>query len=173
MQREHPRPRIGISACLLGEPVRYNGGDKRHAWLVEVLGPTVEWVAVCPEVEIGLGTPRDMIDLVQVSPRDVRLQMRRTRTDLTSRMEEYATRRVEELAALRLSGYVLKSGSPSCGARDVPIVDSPDAGRGLFAAVLMRRFPDLPIVEERDLEAPARRDAFVARVRAHHSKIRP
>jgi len=171
MQREYHKPRVGVSACLLGDAVRYNGGHKRHAWLVDVLGPTVEWVPVCPEVEIGLGTPREPIDLTRAITGELRLLTTGTRADLTDRMQRYATDRIDALAALELSGYVLKADSPSCGPDGVRVVGA-DA-RGLFAASLIDRLPDLPIVDERALDDPERREAFVARVRAYHAKIRP
>jgi len=173
MQREYQRPRVGVSACLLGDPVRYNGGHKRHAWLVDVLGAEVDWVPVCPEVEIGLGTPRETIDLVRGADGVVRLETAETHVDLTERMRRFAAARVELLATLGLSGYVLKADSPSCGIAGVRIVGSDAAGRGVFAAALLDRFPDLPIVDERGLDVAASREAFADRVRAYHAKIQP
>jgi uncharacterized protein YbbK (DUF523 family) len=162
-----------VSACLLGDPVRYNGGHKRHAWLVDVFGADVDWVAICPEVEIGLGTPRETIHLVRASDGDVRLRQTIARVDLTDRMREYAAARVDALEAFALSGYVLKADSPSCGPSGVPIAGGADSGRGLFAAALIERFPDLPIVDERALDDAARREAFSARVHAYRSKMQP
>jgi uncharacterized protein YbbK (DUF523 family) len=111
----HLRPIcIGISACLLGEQVRFDGGHKRDAFLTERFCRFVEWVPVCPEAERGLGTPRQAMRLVRVEHR-VRLLTVKTRTDLTSRMERFSRSRVSALAAENLSGYVLKKDSPSCG----------------------------------------------------------
>lgn len=172
MQREYHTPRVGVSACLLGDPVRYNGGHKRHAWLVDVLGREVEWVPVCPEVEIGLGTPRETIDLVRSDDGAVRLLTTTTRVDLTERMRQFAADRVEALAALDLSGFVLKADSPSCGLHGVRVVGSDDPGRGLFAEALVARLPRLPVVDERALEDPERRAAFVTHVRAYQAKMR-
>ena len=106
--------RVGVSACLLGEPVRYDGGHKRSAVLVELLGSRFRWVPVCPEMEIGLGTPREPVRLVGDlhGPRMLGVS---TARDLTRPMTEYAQRRARELAALDIAGYVLKSASPSCG----------------------------------------------------------
>lgn len=132
MLREYQRPRIGVSACLLGDPVRYNGGHKRHAWLVDVFGRAVEWVPVCPEVEIGLGAPREPIDLVRIDGH-IRLLTTLTRVDLTERMRRFAIDRVDALAALEISGYVLKADSPSCGLSDVRVAGSDRTARGLFA----------------------------------------
>jgi len=168
MQREYHRPRVGVSACLLGEAVRYNGGHKRHAWLVETLGREVEWVSVCPEMELGLGTPRETIDLVRVTDGDVRLLTTRTRIDLTDRMRRFAADRVEALASMDLSGYVLKADSPSCGLSGVPVTGSDNTGRGLFAEALVARLAELPVIDERALDDPDRRAAFIARVHAYH-----
>jgi uncharacterized protein YbbK (DUF523 family) len=184
MQREYQKPRVGISACLLGERVRYDGGHKRDAWLVHVLGRDVEWVPVCPEVEAGFGTPREPIDLVRGADSTIRLVAVDTRRDLTEPMQRLIDRRLEELAAEQLSGYVLKAGSPSCGLDDVP-VHEPDVSSanpanlanpafvdsGLFAKALRSRFPNLPIEDERRLADPERRRRFVECVFAYHRHI--
>lgn len=151
------RPRLGISACLLGEAVRYDGAHKRDAWLVEVLGPQVEWVPVCPEVEAGFGTPREPIQLERTPCGNVALMTVRSRRDLTVQMREYTARRVVELAGADLDGYVFKDDSPSC-----------DPERGLFAKSLGERLPELPIIDERKLSDPQERQRFVDRVFAHH-----
>ncbi len=172
MQREYQRPRVGVSACLLGDAVRYNGGHKRHAWLVDSFGPQVEFVPVCPEVEIGLGTPRETMDLVRDAAGRVRLLTTHTRIDLTERMRAFANERVAALAALGLSGYVLKSDSPSCGLEAVRVANAERTGRGLFADALLAAWPELPIVDDRRLEDPEQRAAFAERVQAYHAKIR-
>jgi uncharacterized protein YbgA (DUF1722 family)/uncharacterized protein YbbK (DUF523 family) len=164
----HPSPiRIGISACLLGEAVRYDGGHKRDLFLTEILAPHVEWVPVCPEVELGLGIPRAPIRLVG-DPAAPRLVQERGGDDLTDRMRRYARGRARELAALDLDGYVLKRASPSCGLWRVKVyrdngVPSGD-GRGLFAAALVERLPALPVEEEGRLTDPALRENFIERV---------
>jgi len=170
-----PRPRIGVSSCLLGEAVRYNGGHKRDAFLLDVLGPYVEWVAVCPEVEIGLGTPRPAIRLVRIGQGDrdnIRLVTPETGADHTAAMRRWAERRVEELAAADLDGYVLKKGSPSCGMEQIELYPSeggaPDkTGRGLFAAALLERLPHLPVEDEGRLNDPLVRESFISRVFLH------
>ena len=166
------RPRIGVSACLLGERVRYDGGDKRDAWLVDVLGPRVEWVPVCPEVEAGLGTPREPINLGRDAGGRIALITDRVRDDLTTTMTDYSSRRVEALSAAGLDGYVLKAGSPSCGL-DVPIHGTPggsERGTGVFAAALTERLPEVPVVDERQLVDAASRASFVDRVFAHYRR---
>ena len=153
------RPRVGISACLLGEPVRYDGRHKRDSWLVEVLGQEVDWIPVCPEVEAGFGTPRETMHLVDNGVGGIALTTTETKRDVTSIMQAYADRRVAELAGAELDGYVLKADSPSCGLE----------GPGLFAAALLARLPDLPIADERTLSGVQERAAFTSRVRAHHT----
>ena len=159
--------RLGVSACLLGEQVRYDGGHKRDAFLVDTLGPFVEWVPVCPEVEIGLGTPRPSIRLVG-DPWAPRLVVEKTGEDLTARMRRFAAARTDELAALGLHGYVLKRASPSCGLERVRVHTGrgtpAGSGRGLFAEVLVTRLPLLPVEEEGRLADAAIRENFIERV---------
>lgn len=166
------RPRVGISSCLLGEKVRWDGGDRRHALLLETLGPLVEWVAVCPETELGLGVPREPIGLVgEVGA--PRLVGERTSADYTDAMARWAERRVEQLAAAGLDGWVTKARSPSCGLRDVPVraVDGGlrDSGVGAFVRALRARLPALPIAEEGELEDAEVRARFLEACRAHRS----
>ena len=168
---DSPRPiRLGISACLLGESVRFDGGHKRDPFLTETFGPLVEWVPVCPEVECGLGTPRESMRLVRVDT-GIRLLTVRTAADVTDQLQQYAERRVGELEADDLSGYVLKRDSPSCGMERVKVYGGQGAparsGRGLFAASLMERFPALPVEEEGRLGDPRLRENFVERVFAY------
>jgi uncharacterized protein YbbK (DUF523 family) len=121
--RADPSIRVGISTCLLGEPVRYDGGHKRDLYLVETLGRYVEWVLVCPEVELGLGTPRETLRLVRVGE-GVRMLIPKTGQDHTEGMRAFAQKRVRELAKEDLCGYILKKGSPSCGMGRVRVFDA-------------------------------------------------
>ncbi len=166
-----PKLRIGVSACLLGQEVRYNGGHKRDAFLADTFGRYVEWVAVCPEVEVGMGTPRPPIRLERQGE-EVRLVMPSTGEDYTDAMRSWAGRRVEALAGMDLDGYVLKKDSPSCGMERVKVYPGAGApskdGRGLFAEALMARLPDLPVEEEGRLNDPPLRENFIARVFVHH-----
>ena len=159
--------RIGVSACLLGQEVRYDGGHKRDSFLVETFGRYVEWVPVCPEVELGLGTPRETLRLVRIAS-DLRLVMPKTGADHTEAMRAYAARRVRELAKEDLSGYVLKRSSPSCGMERVRVFDAhgvpAKSGRGLFAEALLEHFPHLPVEEEGRLADPRLRENFIERV---------
>lgn len=179
MNWRHPagRPRIGISRCLLGDDVRYDGGHRRDRWLTEVLGRFVEWVPVCPELEVGMGVPREPIHLVAnaggvtAGRARVRLLGVTTGTDWTRVMARFSRDRVQALSAMSMCGYVLKKGSPSCGLALVTVQgrrESEGSGRGLFAEALIRGMPDLPAEEEGRLQDPAIRERFVERVVAAH-----
>ena len=165
--RASRRVRLGISACLLGEPVRFDGANKRDRFLVDVLGPWVEWVAVCPEEEAGFGTPREAMRLVQAGGH-VRLETVRSRRDVTAPLTRAAAHRIEVLAAADLDGFVLKKDSPSCGQSRVKVYDAgripARTGRGVFAAMLLERLPLLPVEDEGRLNDPAIREHFVERV---------
>ena len=161
------RPRIGISACLLGEEVRFDGGHKRDVFLTEVLAPHVEWVPVCPEVEVGMGTPRETLRLVRVQDGAVRMVTTRTGVDHTDSMQRWSRGRLRELAREDLSGYVLKKDSPSCGLERVKVFGGamPERkGRGIFADALVQQFPTLPVEEEGRLSDPRLRENFLERV---------
>ena len=168
------RIRLGISACLLGEHVRFDGGHKRDAFLVESLGQFVDWVPVCPEVESGLDAPRESMRLVQVGD-EVRLLTTRTIHDHTSMMRRYARRRVDELEDDELFGFVLKKDSPTCGLERVKVYGTAGvparSGRGLFADALVTRFPLLPVEEEGRLNDPRLRENFVERIFAYRRLI--
>jgi uncharacterized protein YbbK (DUF523 family)/uncharacterized protein YbgA (DUF1722 family) len=165
------RIRVGVSACLLGQAVRFDGGHKRDPFLVDTLSRLVELVPVCPEVELGLGVPRETLRLER-GARGIHLIASDTRTDHTAAMRQYARGRVAALARENLSGYVLKMNSPSCGMVGVPLHDArgqaAHRGRGLFAAALRRRFPLLPVEEEGRLHDARIRENFIERIVAYH-----
>jgi len=166
--RAAERPiRVGISACLLGDQVRFDGGHKRDAFLVDTFSRFVEWVPVCPEVECGFGTPREAMRLI-ASPGRPRLITVHSAVDLTERMDGYTTRRLDELATANLSGYVFKKDSPSCGVSRVKVYDprgiATRSGRGLFAGAFIDRFPNVPVEEEGRLSDPRLRENFIERV---------
>ncbi len=166
----HERIRVGISACLLGERVRFDGGHKRDSFLVESLGQFVDWVPVCPEVESGMDSPRESMRLVQSDGR-IRLLTNKTAQDHTTRMHRYARRRVEELVDDALVGFVLKKDSPTCGLERVKVYGAAGmpvkSGRGLFADALVTRFSLLPVEEEGRLNDPRLRENFVERIFAY------
>lgn len=162
--------RIGISACLLGQEVRFDGGHKRDHFLIGVLGPHVEYLPVCPEVEMGLGTPRETLRLVRQEG-GLRMITTRTAIDHTDGMTRWAAGRLREIAGENLSGYVLKKDSPSCGMERVKTYSENGPatrdGRGIFAAALLERFPQLPVEEEGRLSDPTLRENFIERVFAY------
>lgn len=169
------RLRIGISACLLGQEVRYDGGHKLDPLVIGLLGPDVEWIPVCPEVEIGLGTPRPPMRLVRIGG-ETHMVTPETGADHTRAMGEYAERRVRELMGERLAGYIFKKSSPSCGLEGVKLYpaaggDPVPEGRGLFAETLLRLWPDLPVAEEEQLHDPVLRERFVDRVLARAASL--
>jgi len=164
---ETEKIRLGISTCLLGEKVRYDGGHKLDRWLRDVLGSYVEYVPVCPEAECGLGTPREAMRLVG-DPQRPRLVTITTGIDHTERMETYSRRRVRELEAENLDGYVFKSKSPSSGMERVKVYDANNVpakvGRGVFARIFMEHFPLLPVEDEGRLNDPRLRENFIERL---------
>jgi len=163
--------RIGISSCLLGQKVRFDGGHKRDRYLTDVLGQWLTWVPVCPELEIGLGIPRPTIRLESAQP-EPRLVEPKRGLDLTDKMQSYAEEKVGELQELELDGFILKKGSPSCGMERVRIYGRGGVpirnGVGVFARVLMRRLPNLPVEEEGRLNDSVLRERFIAHIFCRH-----
>ncbi len=159
--------RLGISTCLLGEKVRFDGGHKLDPFLTDTLGQYVKYVPVCPEVECGFGTPREPLRLVG-DPDHPRLVTSRTNQDHTERMIQWARKRVAGLEEEDLCGFVFKSGSPSSGMERVKVYDANGVpakiGVGLFARIFMERFPLLPVEDEGRLHDPKLRENFVERI---------
>lgn len=158
--------KLAISACLAGDPVRYDGSDK---FAPDILGtPDVEWLKFCPESEIGLGVPRPTIG-IDPHRGELRLRENLSRRDHTETMRTYAGRRIRELLASGVRGFVVKSKSPSCGLSDTP--HGPGAaefGSGLFTALLREHFPAVPVIDENGWRDPAnRRDFFRSAVEFH------
>lgn len=162
--------RVGVSSCLLGQKVRYDGGHKRHDFVADTLGARVVFVPVCPEVELGLGTPRQTLRLIRRED-DVRLIMANGH-DYTTAMRAFAKKRVEQLKDDDLSGYVLKKDSPSCGLTRVKVYEDTGipakTGRGVYADALLARWPHLPVEEEGRLQDEALRENFLERLSAYH-----
>ncbi|MDX1676848.1 DUF523 and DUF1722 domain-containing protein [Arsukibacterium sp.] len=163
---------IGISACVLGEPVRFDGGHKASTFCLQHLRSLVRFVAVCPEQAIGLGVPRPAIRLQRDAAHNITLvQSRDPSVDHTSAMLTYTDRLLPELA--RLSGYIVCAKSPSCGMERVRVYD--DAGQqlgkigvGVFTRRLMQYYPWLPVEEDGRLLDPALRENFITRIYACH-----
>jgi len=162
--------RIGISSCLLGERVRYDGGHKRNDYLTDVVSRFVEWVPVCPEAESGMGIPRKPIQLTQLG--DDILVLTKDGVDYTEVVDKFAEQRIRTLERAKLSGYILKSRSPTCGMVQVPIIQPKTItlrkGRGIYANRLIKAFPYLPIEEDIRLQNPRFRENFITRVFAYY-----
>lgn len=159
--------RILISSCLLGRNVRYDGGHKKDGFLVETLGPFVEWVPICPEVDYGLPTPREAMRLVG-DPDAPRLVTSKSGDDHTDGMLRWARSRLRELEALDLCGYICKKDSPSSGMARIKVYGETGVpsrtGAGIFTKAFMDRLPLVPVEEEGRLHDPVLREMFVERV---------
>jgi uncharacterized protein YbgA (DUF1722 family)/uncharacterized protein YbbK (DUF523 family) len=162
-----PVIRLGISTCLLGESVRYDGGHKLDRFLVNTLGRYVQWVPVCPEVEMGLPTPRESMRLVG-DPENPRLIAPKSGTDHTDAMKAWAHKRAEQLATAQLHGFVFKKNSPSSGLFRVKVYDEHGMprriGTGMFPRAVMAHFPLLPLEEEGRLNDMPLRENFIERI---------
>ncbi|MFP3868101.1 MAG: YbgA family protein [Desulfobacteraceae bacterium] len=162
-----PKIKIGISACLLGEKVRFDGQHKLDRFITDTLGKYLEFAPVCPEVECGFGVPREPFRLIG-DPAEPRMVTVRTKVDVTDRMLAWAQKRVQELADLDLCGFIFKSDSPSSGMERVKVYNDkgmPEKkGVGLFARQFMDHFPLLPVEEEGRLHDPKLRENFIERL---------
>jgi uncharacterized protein YbbK (DUF523 family) len=159
--------KIGISACLLGRNVRYNGGNKLDQYLIDTLGRIVTWVPICPEVESGLPVPREAMQLVADGPR-ARLVTIETKQDRTDDLIRWTDEKLKRLEQEDISGFVLKARSPSCGVRNAPLFsssgDALGAGDGLFTRAVMNHFPSHPVEDEERLRDPGVRERFLRRL---------
>jgi uncharacterized protein YbgA (DUF1722 family)/uncharacterized protein YbbK (DUF523 family) len=163
--------KIAVSSCLLGKKVRYNGGHKGDHFLIDVLGNYVEYVPVCPELEIGLGVPREPVRLVG-DPDSPRLVTQKTAIDHTDRMTAWTGNRLDRLGKNELCGFILKSKSPSCGIGRVKVYDEKGrpgrTGIGIFARTVLERWPNLPVEDEGRLQDTGLRENFIVRVFTYH-----
>ena len=159
--------KLGISTCLLGENVRYDGGHKLDRFLTNTLGGYVEYVPVCPEVECGLPIPRESMHL-EGNPDSPRLVTTHTKQDMTDRMVQWANRRVVELEKEDLCGFIFKSDSPSSGMERIKVHNENGIpvkkGVGVFARIFMDRFPLLPAEDEGHLHDLKLRENFIERI---------
>jgi uncharacterized protein YbbK (DUF523 family)/uncharacterized protein YbgA (DUF1722 family) len=159
--------RLGVSACLLGKNVRFDGGHKLDRFLTDTLGKYVDYVPVCPEVECGMPVPRESMHL-EGNPESPRLVTTRTKVDMTGQMAGWAARRVAEMGKEELLGFIFKSDSPSSGMERVKVYNDNQMahrrGVGIFARAFMRHFPLLPVEEEGRLHDPGLRENFIERV---------
>jgi uncharacterized protein YbgA (DUF1722 family)/uncharacterized protein YbbK (DUF523 family) len=163
--------KIGVSACLLGEKVRYDGGHQHDRYITDTLGRFFTFVPVCPEVESGMSTPREAMRL-EGDPSAPRLIAGKSRKDLTGQMLDYCRKKMVELAAADLCGFIFKKNSPSSGLFRVKVYNSSGmpskSGSGLFAASVTRTFPLLPVEEEGRLCDPLIRENFIERIFCYH-----
>ena len=161
------KPRVAVSLCLLGEEVRHDGGHKRSRFATDVLAEYFEWAPVCPEVEVGMGIPREPIRLLADGD-EIRLIGIRSERDWTDEMAAYAEAKVAELAGEDIDGFILKKDSPSCGMARVKLYNAKGMptrdGVGAFARVLMERMTTLPVEEEGRLNDAGLRENFITRV---------
>ena len=161
------RFKVGISACLLGENVRWNGGHKQDRYLMDTLGQFVDYVPVCPEVECGLGVPRETLRLVG-DPENPRLVTTKTKIDHTDRMQQWARKRIKALAKEDLCGFIFKCDSPSSGMIRVKVYNSkgmPEKkGVGIFARAFMDHFPLIPVEDDGRLHDPGIRENFIEQI---------
>ena len=166
-----PKIRVGISSCLLGMKVRFDGGHKHDTYLTQTLGRFFEWVDVCPEVEMGMSIPRENIRLIGMQE-NPRLVGPKSGTDYTEMMTTWSDKRIPELTKENLHGYILKRASPSCGMERVRVYTDGGMphknGVGMFARSLMDSFPLLPVEEEGRLKDSRLRENFIERVFAYY-----
>lgn len=164
-------PVIGISSCLLGNRVRYDGGHTLDLCITETLGPYVRWLPVCPEVQCGLPVPREAM-LLRGTPESPRLITIRSGEDLTAMMNGWVRGRLSELRSEGLAGFIFKSKSPSCGIRDVKIYPAKGRtyrrGAGLFGEAFLKEFPLIPAEDEVRLQSPQLRENFLHRAMVLH-----
>ena len=161
------RLRLGISACLLGQRVRYDARIKRYPQILDQLSDLVALLPVCPEFECGLDVPREAIQLEDDLKNPV-LRTVHSHRNISTQMTDWSAQRLDLLAASRLDGYLFKSKSPSCGLIDTPVfaADGQVLGydAGLYARALQNRFADLPVCDEKALEDPRRWNIFVEQI---------
>ncbi|MDH5185319.1 MAG: DUF523 domain-containing protein [Gammaproteobacteria bacterium] len=173
MVKISPKPILAISSCLLGENVRYDGGNKRDSLIVDRLGEVFDFLPICPEVGIGLGVPRPPIQMVMI---EHEIQLRGVsdpKLDVTGRMVTYARENIS--ICDQVCGYILKSKSPSCGINDVPVYNLNGVpihtGPGMYAREILSRCSNLPLIDEDMLQDKMLRDEFMQRVSAHYVEL--
>jgi len=160
--------KIGISACLLGECVRYDGGHKRSDLIIETFGRWAEFVPVCPEVECGLPVPRPPMQLYDdpATPRIIEIE---SRIDHSIRMIAWAENCLDELSHENLAAFIFKAKSPSCGLRNIIVASSdeglPQLGRGLWTKLFINRFPEIPVEDNESMQIDSIRVKLIERIR--------
>ena len=157
--------KLGISTCLLGEKVRYDGQHKLDRFLRDELGSFIEWVPLCPETECGLGIPREAMRLIGKDTENARLFTNKTFVDKTDQMLDYTYQKLKDLEKENLRGFIFKSKSPTSGMRGVKIYTETGMpshrGSGIFAREFMKRFPEIPVEDEGRLHDAGIRENFI------------
>ena len=164
--------KIGMSSCLLGEEVRWDGDHKYDQYVRDVLGSYFDYVSICPEVDVGMGVPRETVALYGTLE-NPKMITKRSKTDWTKKMNHYTKDRIHELTKENLCGYVFKSKSPSCGIGKVPIYSEFGSSRmrhgsGMFASSFVKVFPLVPVEDEGRLHDPVIRENFIVRIFCFH-----
>jgi uncharacterized protein YbbK (DUF523 family) len=166
--------KLGISSCLLGGKVRYDGGHKLDRFLTDTLGKYVEYIPICPEVECGLGVPRKSMRL-EGNPDSPRLIITETRQDMTEYMVNWARKRLAPLDKEGICGFIFKSDSPSCGIKRVKVYNEKsmpiNAGVGIFAKIFMEHFPFLSVQDEESLHDLDLRDNFIVKLQFRKQSV--
>ncbi len=166
MEQKSQRCKVVVSACLAGEAVRYDGTDKAHQFVRNLLPVECEVITICPELAAGLGVPRPPVQLVWTAQGLTARGVEHPAWDVGPMIETYAERMIPQL--LGISGYIFKARSPSCSVRGIPVQGSDQLSPGLFAARLLQAMPGLPVVEESELNSDEAQWEFMCRVRAYH-----
>ena len=173
MAKITPKPTLAISSCLLGENVRYDGGNKRNSLIFDRLAEMFDFLPICPEVGIGLGVPRPPIQMVVIEHEIHLLGVSDPKLDVTARMLTYAREHIS--VCVRVCGYILKSNSPSCGMDDVPVYNpngvSVHTGPGMYASEILSHCSKLPLIDENLLQDKMLRDEFIRRVSDRHIEL--
>ena len=160
--------KIGVSSCLIGEKVRWNGDHKQNMYIKDTLCKYFKYVPVCPEVEVGMGVPREAVSLYG-NPEKPKMIAKTTQANWTDKMNKYAKDRIKALASEELCGYIFKSKSPSCGLARIPVYDELDKNKtsyssGLFADAFIKANPICPTEDEGRLTNPHLRENFIIRI---------
>lgn len=165
----HSKPKIAVSSCLLGNPVRYDGTDKFNSLICDHLAKQFEVIAICPEVEAGLGVPRPPVRLTGNPKQPLALGIEDASLNVTAALTLFANSWLAQ--AKIVSGLILKSRSPSCGLRDTPVFDQygevQSRGSGLFSQIITRHYPQLPMDDEAGIAEPERCAIFIHQVQQY------
>ena len=163
------KPLIAVSSCLLGNPVRYDGTDKYNDLIHTDLFAQFEIIAICPEVDAGLSTPRPPVRLTGNPQQPLALGIEDPKLDVTAALTSFTNKWLAQ--ASNISGVIVKSRSPSCGLWDTPVFDYngqiQNRGSGLFTQKLIQHYPQLPVIDEAGIADPKQRDIFINQVQQH------